>query len=118
MTDRRIRALRDGAILAGWLFLGFVALIMLQRGERSGYDAFAYWNVDRPDVYSIPHGGEAAFVYSPPAALVADTFSALPWPLFLVLWTTLLVGCVVWLGGSRLWVAVAFAFPAVAMELY
>jgi hypothetical protein len=118
MSDGRIRALRDGAILAGLLFLGLVLLFMLQRGERSGYDAFAYWSVDRPDVYAIPHGGEAAFVYSPPAALVADTFSLLPWPVFLVLWTALLAACVVWLGGSPLWIAAAFAFPATAVELY
>jgi hypothetical protein len=120
LSDRRLkvlRALRDGAILAGWLLLGYVLLLAIQKAGRSGFDAFAYWSVDRPDVYAIPHGGEAAFLYSPPVALVADLFDMLPWPAFLVLWTTILVGCVIWIGRSPIWIAAAFAFPAVILEL-
>ena len=65
-------------------------------------DAWAYWSVNQPDVYVVPLSGFGAFAYSPPAALVADTFDAVPWNTFIWFWTALLVGTAIFLGGGGL----------------
>lgn len=117
-TDGRLRAIRDGAIVAGWLFLGYLFIVVAPATGSFGFDAFAYWDVDLEAAYDVPLGALGSFTYAPPVALVADTFGALEWPAFLFLWTMLLVGTVIWLGGGPLWIAAAFAFPPVALELY
>ena len=111
------RAIGHGLIVAGWLFLAYVFLIIAPREGIFGMDAWAYWNVDRPDVYSVPLSGFGSFPYSPPAALVADTFDAVPWNTFIWFWTALLVATGIFIGGSGLWIAIVFAFPPVALDL-
>jgi len=58
-----------------------------------------------------------SFVYSPIAARLFQLDSLLPFWQFLWLWTALLVGTVLWLGGRRRWLWI-LAFPPVALELY
>jgi hypothetical protein len=89
-----------GAIVAGLLFLAYIFLVVAPREGIFGMDAFAYWNVDQPDVYAVSLSGFGAFTYSPPAALVADTFDTAQWNVFIVLWTGLLVGSLILIGGS------------------
>ena len=112
-----LRAIGHGLIVAGLLFLAYVFLIVAPREGIFGMDAWAYWSVDRPDVYAVPLSGLGSFPYSPPAALVADTFDSVPWETFIWLWTAFLVGTAIFLGGSGLWILVVFAFPPVALDL-
>jgi hypothetical protein len=118
LHDGRAKALRDGAILAGWLFLAYLFLVVAPTTGTFGYDAFAYWSVDVTTAYDVPLGALGSFTYAPPIVLVADPFGVLSWPTFLFLWTMLLIGTIVWLGGGPLWIAAALAFPPVALELY
>jgi hypothetical protein len=106
-----------GSIIAGLLFLAYIFLVVAPREGIFGMDAWAYWSVQQPDVYAVPLSGLGSFPYSPPAALVADAFGALPWTTFLWLWTALLVATLVFIGGSGAWILAAFAFPPVALEL-
>ena len=110
-------SLWHGAIIAGLLFLAYIFLVVAPREGIFGMDAWAYWNVEQPDVYAVPLSGFGAFTYSPPAALVADLFDAVPWNTFIWLWTALLVATLIFIGGSGAWILAAFAFPPVALEL-
>ncbi len=74
--------------------------------------------MDVPGTYDIPHRASGSFPYSPPAALIASSFSIVPLTTFVWLWTALLVATVIWIGGSGGWIVVAFAMPMVALELY
>ena len=112
-----LRAVGHGLVLAGLLFLAYVFLVIAPREGIFGMDAWAYWNVDMPDVYGVPLSGFGSFPYSPPAALVADTFDAVPWTTFIWFWTALLVATGIFIGGSGIWIAVVFAFPPVALDL-
>ena len=105
-------------VVAGLAFTAYVFLYFAPRVQSFGIDAYAYWLVDLSAPYDIPHRAPGSFPYSPPAAMVASTFSVLPWWVFLWLWTALLVGSIIWVGGSLGWIAVAFALPFVALELY
>ena len=113
----RRRALWHGAILSGLFFLVYIFVVVAPHEGIFGMDAWAYWNVDLPDVYAVPLSGLGSFPYSPPAALVADLFDAVPWTTFIWLWTALLVGTLIFLGGAGAWLLAAFAFPPVALEL-
>ena len=118
LTPGRTRVIGHGLVLMG---LGFGALIfasLLLAVQSYGYDAYAYWLVDLAAPYDIPHRTVGSFPYSPPAAMVASTFSALPWWVFLWLWTALLVASLIWIGGTGGWIIAAFAIPAIALELY
>ena len=39
-----MRAARDGAVLAGLLFLAYLFLVIAPAQRTVGFDAFAYWN--------------------------------------------------------------------------
>jgi hypothetical protein len=110
-------SLWHGAILAGLLFLAYIFVVVAPREGIFGMDAWAYWSVEQPDIYSVGLSGFGAFTYSPPAALVADTFDTVPWNTFIWLWTALLVATLIFIGGSGAWILAAFAFPPVALEL-
>jgi hypothetical protein len=115
----RLRAIRDGLIIAGWLATGFVYVVVTDAGRSFGYDAFAYWSLDFDDLYgrtmfsNFTLGG---FRYAPPIALLFGVLGAFPWWLFLWLWQALMLATVFWLGGR--WALVLLALPAVALELY
>jgi hypothetical protein len=115
-TSNRIRALRDGAIVAGLLFDLAIFLVGGPIRQTIGADAYAYWslNVDHP--YVEPMGSLGAFLYSPVAVRAFAPASLVPWAVFWWLWTAVLVATIIWLGGRRtLWL---LAFPPVALELY
>ena len=86
--------------------------------QSFGLDAFAYWNVSMPEPYGIPLGHLGSFLYAPPIALAFDWFDALEWWVFLWMWTALLVGTIIWMGWTPVGIAVAFAVPFVATDLY
>lgn len=110
------RALRDGAVVAGLLFAAYLFAFVAPSVRTFGFDAFAYWANPISDPYRLPTGAFGAFLYSPVAARLFAPAALLAWPTFLWLWTALLAGTALWLGGRRwLWV---LAFPPVALELY
>lgn len=110
------RALRDGLVVAGLLFLVYLFAIVAPKVGTVGFDALSYWIYSIDDPYRITHGTMGSFVYSPVAARLFQLDSLLPWLTFLWLWLAILLGTVIWLGGRRwLWV---LAFPPVALELY
>jgi hypothetical protein len=112
----RIRALRDGVVVAGLLFLVYLFVVVAPQSQTFGFDALSYWVYSIDDPYKILHGTMGSFVYSPVAARLFQLDSLLPFWQFVWLWTAVLVGTAVWLGGRRwLWV---LAFPPVAFELY
>jgi hypothetical protein len=100
------------------MFLVFLFAVTARTTRTFGFDAFAYWNVSMPEPYENPVGALGSYNYSPAFAQVADWFSLLDWWVFLYFWTLLLIGSVIWLAGSPTWVAVGFAIPFVAIELY
>jgi len=119
VRDMRLRALRDGLIISGWLTTGFVLLIVTYFGRSLGYDAYSYWSIDFADLYGRTMSGNfalGAFRYAPPIAFLFGVLGALPWWLFLWLWLALMLATVFWLGGR--WALVLLALPAVALELY
>jgi hypothetical protein len=112
-----LRALRDGLIVAGLLFLAYLFVVIAPQVRTVGFDALSYWIYSIGDPYKITHGTMGSFVYSPVAARLFQLDSLLPFWQFLWLWEALLLGTVLWLGGRRWWLAV-LAFPPVALELY
>ena len=112
------RAVGHGLILGGLFVTGYLFLVVAPATRSFGFDAFAYWSVAAGDPYTVPLGSLGSFNYSPPAVFVADSFGSIDWWMFAALWTALLVGTIVWLGGSFVWVMAAFAFPPVALEVY
>jgi hypothetical protein len=110
------RALRDGLIVAGLLFSAYLFLVIAPGAGTVGFDAFAYWRLDLDHPYGLAAGAFGAFAYTPVMARLFAPASAASWPAFWWIWTALLVGTALWLGGRRwLWV---LAFPPVAVELY
>jgi hypothetical protein len=114
----RLRAIGHGLIVAGLLYFGYLFVIVAPLVQTFGFDSFAYWNVDLADPYAIPHGDLGSFPYSPPIAILFDPFGALPWWEFQFMWFMLLVGTVIFIGWTPIWILAAFAFPPVASELY
>jgi Glycosyltransferase family 87 len=118
----RVRALRDGLILAGLIFLGYLFIVLAPQARTVGLDTYAYWSLDMADLYGRSQGavlGPGAFRYSPAIAQVVAPFTALPWGSFLLLYEALLLGTVIWLGRrTALGILAILAFPPVAIELY
>jgi hypothetical protein len=113
------QALVDGLIVGGLLFAAYLFLVVAPAAGTFGFDAYAYWAVDPRDPYSATAGALGAFTYSPVIAWAFAPFGALPFWQFLWLWTAILVGTAVWLGGRPVRPILAvFAFPPVALELY
>lgn len=113
------RAVLDGSIVAGLVFSAYLFLVVAPAAGTFGFDAYAYWSVDPGHSYAATAGALGAFTYSPAVALAFAPFGLLPFWQFLWLWTGVLVGTAIWLGGrpARPILAV-FAFPPVALELY
>ncbi|HYK94593.1 MAG TPA: glycosyltransferase family 87 protein [Candidatus Dormibacteraeota bacterium] len=112
----RLRALRDGAVVAGLLFLVYLFVIVAPQAQTVGFDALSYWVYSITDPYKLVHGTMGSFVYSPVAARLFSLDSLIPFWQFVWLWSAVLVATAIWLGGRRwLWV---LAFPPVAFELY
>lgn len=115
---RFARPVGHGLIFAGLAFAIYLFAFVAPQVQSAGYDAYAYWHVSLPEPYAIPLGQLGSFNYAPPVALVFDWFSVVDWWVFWFLWMTLLVGTIIWIGWSPLWVLAAFAVPFVTLELY
>jgi hypothetical protein len=115
-ANPRLRALRDGAVVAGLLFLVYLFVVVAPQSGTVGFDSLSYWVYSMADPYKLVHGTMGSFVYSPVAARLFSLDSLLPFWQFEWLWTGVLLATAIWLGGRRwLWV---LAFPPVAFELY
>ncbi len=115
----RLRALRDGLIISGWLATGFALVVVTSVAHSMGYDAYSYWSIDFDDLYGRAMASNfalGAFRYAPPLAFLFGPLAALPWWLYLWLWQALMLAVIFWLGGR--WALVALALPPVALELY
>ncbi len=115
----RLRALRDGLIISGWLATGFALVVVTSVARSFGYDAYSYWSIDFADLYGRAMSSNfalGAFRYAPPIAFLFGPLGALPWWLYVWLWEALMVAVIFWLGGR--WALVALALPPVALELY
>ncbi len=112
----RLRAVRDGLVIAGLLFAGYLFGVVAPQAGTFDFDAFAYWAVDGSNPYRATAGALGAFTYSPVIARLFDPFGAVPFWQFVWVWEALLIGTAVWLGGR--WAAALLAFPPVALELY
>ena len=118
LVRRYTRPVGLGLVLAGLMVSAYIFLVAAPQVQTFGFDAYAYWSVSMPDPYAVPIGGLGSFNYTPPVALVFDRFDTLEWWVFLWLWTALLVGSVIWIGWSPMGIAIAFAVPFVALEIY
>jgi hypothetical protein len=126
----RSRALRFGAI--DWRIIAFITLSALGAvvlvwaitnalgSERGfGFDARAYWGYPREEVYSaVPtlSAGYGFYRYSPVFVPLMTLWTAIPWPLFVVLWFTVGVALYVWMVGP--WSLALLAVPVFAVELF
>lgn len=102
-----------------WCAVPVMGLTLLWAAPYWGWDAISYWAPDPIGRYAMASQsleGVGAFRYSPVAALPVIAFGLLPWPVFLVLWTILLVGAVAWLVGPR-WLPVALALPPIVQAV-
>jgi hypothetical protein len=97
--------------------LVMAAVIVWARGvEGWGLDAYAYWSVDQVHPYSHDVGQYGAFLYGPPLAQLFGVLGHLPWPVFLVGWTGLLVAVYGWMTGRYALVLLGL-FPPAILEL-
>ncbi len=86
--------------------LGIAAAVLLVVSRAAGlvwpvgHDAHAYWvvNIGHPYVGAVP-GATDAFNYSPAFAQLISPLGALPFPIFLGIWTALLCAALLWLAG-------------------
>jgi hypothetical protein len=114
-----LRALRDGAIVAGLIFAIYLFVVVAPVAATFGFDAYAYWSVQIGDPYHLTAGALGAFTYSPVLARAFTLAGLLPLWQFLWLWLALGVGTVIWLGRRSLRTVLGLlAFPPVALELY
>ena len=109
-TDR-VRAAWVGASAVGTGFLGF--LLVSERGA----DLIAYYLVDPSDIYgrSTTIQSQAAFLYSPPMALVMAPLGSLPWPVVSVGWLALQLAALWYIAGR--WALALILFPPVFADL-
>lgn len=115
----RLRAVRDGLIISGWLATGFALVVVSYFARSLGYDAYSYWSIDLDNLYERTIASNfalGAFRYAPPIAFLFAPLGALPWWLYLWLWEALMLATIFWLGGR--WALVLLALPPVALELY
>ena len=112
----RVRAIRDGAVIAGLLFAAYLFVIVAPAARTVGFDAFAYWSVNLEHPYRQVAGQLGAFPYTPVAARLFAPASLLSWPAFWFAWTGVLVATAGWLGWRN--ALLVLAFPPVAVELY
>ena len=96
-----------GRVIAVWGLLAAILLVVLMTALAEpfepdsfgpGHDARAYWAAPLDEPY-VPGsvGRESAYLYSPAFLVALSPLRALPWPLFLGLWTTGLLAVLLWL---------------------
>jgi hypothetical protein len=81
-----------------------------------GVDARAYWLTrDGPNYAAAHPGTTGAFLYAPAFAQLISPLTAIPWPLFLGIWTALVAATLLWLAGR--WAVLVGLLPPVAMSI-
>jgi hypothetical protein len=120
VTPGRSRAIRHGLFLAGlavlaWMLYGaWLSASDLSAGEA--YDARAYWEAARGDVYGRPVlGSEAAYYYSPAFLQAFGPLLALPFLAFLAAWYALTAAALAWV--VRWWLPFVLLTGFVGIEL-
>ena len=129
--DRLGKALSHPAVMPG-LAIAFAAFVFtvvnlaVQGDPLIGYDAHAYYQaaaLDDPYRSTIEGGFDATgglyeYKYPPPLAQVLAPLRMLgvSWPLFLGMWTVLLLVSLAWMG--RKWTLLLLLFPPVLGELW
>jgi hypothetical protein len=94
-------------VVLSWLFL--------QRFIGDGVDAHAYWLTRGGIEYGVA-GGSDAYLYSPAFAQAIRPIALLDWPTFYAVWTAILIGALVYIGGP-VGGMVMLALPPVAGEV-
>src|SRR3990172_6814032 len=75
-------------------------LLSIEPWAMPAYDAYAYWLTGAGVDYSATfQGATGAYLYSPAFAQLIAPLAALPWPVFLALWTLLIAAPLAWLAG-------------------
>lgn len=91
------------AALFGLWSLSTLVIVQMVRSVMAeprvyGQDSHAYWLAAQAElVYSKPAGTLDAYLYSPVFLALIKPLTWLPWPVFLAVWTALLLTIVVWL---------------------
>lgn len=91
----RAKLLRDTTRILGIVCLAYAALSVWARGF--GVDAHAYWLAWHGPMYTTGPGTPDAYLYSPAFAQALWPLAQLPWPLFVVVFTVGIAGCLAWL---------------------
>jgi hypothetical protein len=115
----RERAIRHGLSLAGLIVLLWFFAVLGPTHGGFGYDAFAYWDVQFPNLYERSFGqltAPGAFRYSPVIGLLMAPFHALPLWVFLYFWTIAQVTVLVTI--ARRWSLAACALVGVPVSIY
>lgn len=111
-------------VLAVWGLLVAVLIVLLVTALAEpfepdsfgpGHDARAYWAAPLDDPY-VPGsvGQESAYLYSPTFLVALSPLRALSWPLFLGLWTAILLAVLYWLARPLLFLPlVLLALPEI-----
>jgi hypothetical protein len=88
-------------------------------GAGIKYDQWMYWltELDGTLYADAWNTGTDTYVYPPPFAQVISPLTALPWPVFLALWTTLLLGVLVRLVGPAIAALLVLAWVPIGMEV-
>lgn len=77
-----------------------------------GWDSHAYWLAERGTMYTTGPMTTDAYLYSPAFAQFTRPLTFLPWPLFAVLWSTLLGMVLAWLLVPLRWWAIPLGLAA------
>jgi hypothetical protein len=111
-------------VLAVWGLLVAVLIVLMVTALAEpfepdsfgpGHDARAYWAAPLDDPY-VPGsvGQESAYLYSPTFLVALSPLRALSWPLFLGLWTAILLAVLYWLARPLLFLPlVLLALPEI-----
>ncbi|MGX5356960.1 glycosyltransferase family 87 protein [Kocuria sp. KH4] len=93
-----------GAWVLAVLVLGKIVQSVVIEPRVYGQDSHAYWLAAQGDLaYSRAAGTVDAYLYSPAFLWLLKPLSWLPWPVFLVSWTVLLLLTAVWLVRPLRW---------------
>jgi hypothetical protein len=113
-------AVRRDIARDAFLFLGVVAGILQAAGYLPlPYDTRAYFTADVSNLYPVDwtqaHYEGTGYLYPPPFALLLEPLRWLGWPLFQVVWTTLLFGALWIMVGRWAWLVVALGVVGVVI---
>ena len=116
MLSRFARPIRDALIIVG---IGRAIFYYTAQGRQPwtylGIDARAYWDVNLAHPYATGVVGDpSAYLYSPAFAQFLSPFSAIPFPVFYVLWALASYLVLGWLVRPWPWAIPIFALPITA----